>query len=182
MVLIGCGHEVGDIPGYMASTGYHYDKEAQWSTPRWLYRAQGVHHSSASRKPRIRRYRQLLLPNAPASRFPWPDDVLRYIWELVRRDVHAKLKARLFAEVHHSIRTLNLVAVRGERDDYVCNTDQVGCFGFLVYCTTCGGRRRIVSTRGEQIDTPGFSDGIFEKTLSARCEDCKRPQDFVIWS
>ena len=70
-----------------------------------------------------------------------------------------------------------MVAVRGERDELI-DQDFVGCFGFLVYCNVCGGRRRIVSRRDVYVATPAFEEGVVNVTLHTACEECRHPQEF----
>lgn len=181
MVLLGSSRDtVGDLPGYMASSGFdgiNLSELSKAAAARWQRRARGVIRSSASTTPRVRRWRQLLLPWAPPSGFAWPEDPLRYIWELVRRHVHAKMKARWFESIHSTIRSRTMVSVSGTRDELV-GQDFYGGFGFHVYCSGCGGRRRIQSVRSSFHWAPGINEDIETVTLHTACEECQRPQEF----
>ena len=181
MVLLGSSRcTVGDLPGFMASSefkGINLSELSVTAAARWRHRARGVNKSSALAKPRVRRWRQLTLPWAPASGFSWPDDVLRYVWDLVRQHVHAKLKARWFASIHSTIRSRTMVSVSGTRDELV-GQDLYGGFGFHVYCSGCGGRRRIQSVHNRLDWAQGINEYLETVTLHTACEECQRPQEF----
>lgn len=179
MVLLSVGSAPGNLPGTMSSASFNgidLSKRTPAAAAAWREKAKGVQESSAGRGPRPprpragRRWIQTLLPNSYPD-FAWPDDVLKLVWDHVRRVLHATLKPRLFAEVHAAIHArgpFSTVHVYEEDDEL----DQ-RLFGVGLYCETCGSRCLVASADYRfHSFIPGTDDDVHETRWRCCCESC----------